>query len=135
MKIIVLKEHHGIVYLDASTPEQMDRACLSVLRARTATTEYKAWAADIKEPEEPVISFEDSQNLPPGKVRDVALAEWSDYHKRYECYERMKRDMERTQKALDTNNGKLAYKILYDHRHHEDEGFEVKDVHEEYPTD
>ena len=135
MKIIVLKEHHGTVYLDASTPEQMDKACLSVLRVRTNSQPYLEWLAAIVEPPEPTLSFDDSQALPSGKVRDVALAEWSEYHKKYECYERNKREAEKVQKALDTNNGKLAYKILYDNRHTEDEGFEVKDVYEEYPTD
>jgi hypothetical protein len=131
-RIIVLKEHHDTVYLDASTPEQMDRACLSVLRARTETPEYQEWAAEIQEPNEPALSFEASQALPPGKVREVALAEWGEYHKKVECYQRLKRDVERTKKALDENNGKLAYKILYEHRHHEDEGFEIREVREEY---
>jgi hypothetical protein len=73
--------------------------------------------------------------LPAGKVRDVALSEWAEYHRNYDIYEHNKRNAERTARALETTNGKLAYKILHDHRHNEDEGFEVRDVYEEYPTD
>lgn len=132
MKILILKEHHGTVYLNVSTPEQMDKVCLSILRARSSTDEYLSDVEENQKPQEPAISFDESQSLPAGRVRDVALAEWSGYHRDCEEYERRKHDFDRTTRALETNNGRLAYKILADHRHYEDEGFEIRDVLDEY---
>lgn len=135
-RIIILKEHHCCIYLDASTQEQLELVCLSILRARCNKPEYKEWVKEVLVPVvSPAISFEVASSFPEGKVRDLALAEWSEYHHSVAINERLRDRIERTERALQMNNGKLAYKLLHERRHCENEGFELHNVYAEYPVD
>jgi hypothetical protein len=135
MKIIVVSvgdndDRNDIIYLDASTPEKMDRACLSILKARRKDYEY--YYGTPTEPAKPSLSFEEVEKLPAGAIKDFALSEWSQYHKLRQQYESEREDIELMDKALSTNNGKLAYKILKGNSR--EQRFEIKDVQEEYPN-
>jgi hypothetical protein len=135
MKVILLKEHDRCLYIDASTQDQLESACLSILRVRCSRSEYKEWVDSILIPViPPVISFDIASSLPECKVRDLALSEWAEYHNLVTRNERLRDQIERTERALKTNNGKLAYRLLYERRHCENEGFELYDVYSEYPV-
>lgn len=127
-KILILEEHHGNRYFDVSTNEQLKKVCLFIVKDRYTRPEYQEWMDDNPEPVKPALSLEESQALPNGKVKDMALKEWEDYHRSLKRYTQHKRNVARIREAIQNEDDKLAYHILDYYRGWEDEGFEIVEI-------
>lgn len=111
-RIIVLEEHHGIVYLDASTDVQLEKACLSILQCKWEDGWFKAIGWQDEPPPQPPLTQEQTDQLPEGKVKDFALEEWASYQERLKIYNDEKKEMKLVEKAIKNQDGKLAYRLL-----------------------
>ena len=132
-RVMALKEHHDTVMLDVTTDEQLHAVCLQVVTARFSTPELQEWMNDTSPPDEPSLGRALSESLPSGSVRAAALYEWEQYDKRVQAIEQKKKDIADIRKAIETRDGRLAYKVMYRRRWVEDESFDIVKVFDQYP--
>lgn len=130
MKVILLKEHHGTIYLDASTLEKMYAACLSVVQAR-----YKLgyWYSDIaiekiEPPVKPIAPLDFKSQ--PDYIKFAFTEEIKKYNKNLDDYYSIMDNMNFLKEAL--KDGEMAYQFLLYRGDYECEGFDIVDVYETY---
>lgn len=135
MRILRLKEHHGDVYLDISTDERFAAVALSIINGRFGGNN-PYYYFDNDEPDKP-LSQEQIEALPEGSVKHFAFGELSNYT----SYTRQKMEWERaeradivTKEAIEKQDPKLAIQVLKLRSKYEDEGYEIINVLEEYPS-
>ncbi len=132
-KIMILKEHHGSVVLDISTPDQLQRAALSVVKGRfSGDNDY--YLVEMPEaPQDPGFTNADVEKMP-SALRENAFTALEEHGRKLEFYKRELREYEMLKRCIDTDDGKLAVRILNMRKGYEDEGFETYEVHDTYPT-
>jgi len=135
-RILILKEHHGNVYLNASTDEQLHAAALSVL---------EVWARDFADLEEEKahykqenyqelgMSIEEFRKLPSSEIKNrgmEAIAEHEAFIADIESHQRCRASMF---DAIARRDGSKAWDILKRERKHFDDQFELVQVHDVHP--
>ncbi len=111
-RIIIFKEKHGNRYFDASTEEKLHIAALKVLKERFES----GWYYEPEEPqgvEEEITGLRTSLEV----VKDSYLREQIERKLKHvegqmPSYLEYKREWETIQKALEENDGNLAYWVL-----------------------
>lgn len=130
MRILVLEEKHSTVFLNASTSTKLNRAALSVVKARL----HPDWGY-YYEPEAPEsinITLEDIDKLPAGKGQDALRKQFNSHRKEMAEYDKEKYMYERAVCAAAQNDGALAWRILQERSDGEYEGVFLTEVKDEY---
>lgn len=120
--IMVVSEHHGERYFDATSTEAIGLACLKLIKYRKDNGYYSA----PKEPEQPKYKPEDIAD--DHSLTKVVKRQWETYEDALEQYESDKEFDENLNKALDTKDYVLALQVLKDHYDYEDEGFRFEQL-------
>ena len=130
MRILVLEEKHGTAYLDASTEAKLYEAALSVVKSRL----HPEWGFYCEEdPPEPVgVTQEDIDKLPDGTGKNALVKQLATYKRELEEYERINENYANAKKAVETKDGKLAWRILLHRSDWEYEGVYLAEVKDEY---
>ena len=132
MRILVLEEKHGTFFLNASTSPKLNRAALSVVKARL----HPDWGYYYEEdpPESINITQEDIDKLPDGRGKETLKRQLEQYKKAFSHYERDRQDYEDAKRAVKTKDGKLAWQLLANrsNRGYEYEGVHLEEVKDEY---
>lgn len=110
--LIVLESKYNKSYIVAKSVTGFYRFFLKLLRERMESGNYYSNPSKDEPLLAPPVSREDAKKLPCGNIRRVALAEWDQYDENMKGYEEAKLEWEQMNKALDENNGKLAYEAL-----------------------
>ena len=134
MRVMILTEHHGKVYLDASTEERLHRAALSVIRGRFGVQSdyYGLGEEELREPKKP-FTEEQFANVP-DSLRQEADKQMATYRDEMRLYQARNNEANLILKALQEKDGKLAWKILKSRSHYMDESVEIVEVLETYPS-
>lgn len=132
-QIIYFKEHHGSIALDFSTPEQQQRAALSVVRGRFSGNNPYYPMDPPEEPKQPDFAEEDIDKLP-ASMQAAARVQYDQYKRAQANYAYEKRMQDAIKRCLDANDGKLALRIIMNRQSNCDEGYEVIEVYNEYPS-
>lgn len=131
-RIMILKEHHGTRYLDVSTDEKLESVALSVIKGRFGTkNDYYGYLEEPIPPKEPDFT-KDQYAAMPESLKKSADQIIEQYRLTYRVYKQHQKEYDLVKHCLESNDGKLAIKILKSRSHYEDEGFEIVDVKEEY---
>ena len=120
--ILVVKEKHGTRYFDARNAPSFAMACLKLLKERRDKGYY-----DVEEPrvKEPAISEEQVKALDESSgIKLAAEREWYWYKNSWADYEEDRAMLVEVNKAIETEDGLLAYCVLRHRDNHEYE--EVK---------
>ncbi len=131
VKILILKEHHGERYLDISTQAKLDKVALSVVKGRFSG-ENDYYPMEESDPPEPLDFTEEDISKMPESLKKTAQTTMDQYKRRLQQYEADQKREELVKGCLETNDAKLAWKILNSRKCNEDESFQVVDVDEEY---
>ena len=125
-RILVAKEKYGDRFFDITTNEQLDKVALFILRSRF---DEGCWYPKPHPPKTLDFSKSDIEKAPASiqaemkKVlathRDVVI-----------IYDDEKEDYDNIVKALDTNDGKLAMRILRNRDGYEYEGCQIEECEE-----
>lgn len=104
------REHHGDLYYDVTSDEQLEAVALSIL--------YDTWVdrwqyMEFEEPEKPALSEEAIVAMPECEAKKVALKEISDYKSELATEIEENAWNELCKETLLGRDGKLALWILY----------------------
>ena len=134
MRILVLKEKHSTVFLNASTVPKLHKAALSVVKSRL----HPDWGFYYEDdpPEFLNLTQSDIDKLPDGHGKEALKRQLEQYDKDLSDYDRNKQDYEDAKRAVKTKDGKLAWELLASRsnsRYEYEEVYleEVKDTYEE----
>jgi hypothetical protein len=130
-RVLILKEHHGERALDISTPEQLQKAALSVIKGRFGSDHDYYMLEEPELPESP-IAKEQIDVMSEGELKEAAKEIYSNYERNLEGYNETIKEINLIRKCIETNDGRLAWKILQQRQYIEDEGFKVLEVEEVY---
>lgn len=120
-RIAILKEKHADRYFDVTTDEQLHNVALYILRQRY---EQGYWYAEPTPPE--ALDFEASDiEKAPVSLRDEMQKRLKSHQRELQHYEQEKDDWDAVTRAISTNDGRLAFRILRDRNNYEYEGFEI----------
>lgn len=125
--VLVCHEKHGQLYYHAPNDAALCRAALSILRMRL---EAGHWYNDPTDelPPNPNMTDEQIAALPAGPIRDTAIREVA----RYRSAVREQGDaiemFADIKKAIEENNGKLAWRILRDRSDYEYERVSIEQL-------
>ena len=130
MRILVLEEKDSTTFLDASTDEKLHKAALSVVKSRLDSE----WGCYYEEdaPESMNIAQEVMNRVPEGRGRDALDKESAQYKRELESSKRMNNDYRKAKKAIETNDGKLAWRLLQSRSDWEYERVYLAEVQNEY---
>ena len=108
MKILIAHEKHGNRYYDASTPENLGRACLQILKERQEDGYY-----DLGDPPDgkDILSLEEIQELP-RRLQESERAMVNAYLKEERRYKQFKTDFDTLTKIIAEGDWQNAYKCL-----------------------
>ena len=122
-RILVVKEKHGTRYFDARTASSFAMACLKLLKERRDKGYY-----DVEEPriKEPAVSKEQVKAIDDGAIKLAALKEWAQYNDQWADYEEDRAILVEANKAIQTEDGLLAWCILRHRDNHQYEEVELE---------
>lgn len=130
MKIMVLREKYGNTYINVSTPEQLNKICLKIVKHRYVNNR-KQYIYESACPKMPDFSKESIDSLP-DSLKSSAKMTWMNYEQNLAGYKEERDMIDMVDKCMATQDGKLAYKILKFRSQNEYEGFDLIDVLEDY---
>jgi hypothetical protein len=135
-RILLLKEHHGKIALDISTPEQLIKAALSVVKGRFCGQHdyYNPYMEEPGLPIPPEISKEQYNAMPEGELKAAAKVIFERHERKMQHYDEEIKEINLIKRCLETNDGRLAWKILQRRKCNEYEGYEIIEVKDEYNT-
>jgi hypothetical protein len=127
--VLVCHQKHGDIYYNAPDDAALCKAALSILKERL---EDGYWYNDPADelPANPNMTDEQIDALPAGRIRDTARQEMTNYHVAVQEQGdaiSMWKDIHR---AIEENNGKLAWRILRDRRDYEYERCSIEQLQE-----
>ena len=109
-KILIAHEKHGNRYFDASTEELRNAAALKLLTERF---DEGYWYYKPNPPDDTLIlSAEQIVQLPTEVLRNQEAAKLRQYKRDFAEYEKEVEDHQLIQKAVQTKDAALAYKLL-----------------------
>jgi hypothetical protein len=125
-RILVAKEKYGDRYFDVTTDEQLDKVALFLLKSRF---DEGYWYPEPNPPEALDFSASDIEKAPASMQAEMkkVLATHRDV---VIIYDDEKEDYDNIVKALDTNDGKLAMRILRNRDGYEYEGCQIEECEE-----
>jgi len=118
--VLICKEKHGDIVFLAEKQDELDRISLHIIKER-----YKCYYFDEK-PKMPSLSEEQAALIPPGRVKDLAYEEIKNYKNQLRSWEISDKNCKILQKAVDDEDGKLAYHFLYQRQDHQYETIETE---------
>jgi len=122
-RILVLEEKHGTRHFDASTDKLLAQAALSVLKARF--DEGGWYYAPGVAPTKPDFAEADIEKMP-ASMQAAAKETFKQYRRSLNAWQQETDDYNRIKRAIDTNNGWLAWHILRDRSSYEYERAELE---------
>lgn len=129
--VLVLHEKHGDYYLNALTPEALCKSALSVLKGRMESGDFYN-EPEYEKPQQPELSREKAYALPVGKVKDLAERQWIEYNRALRDYEEENKQYNDIKKAIENEDGRMAYQILCSRSDYEYERISLELLREEY---
>lgn len=138
MKLLVLKEHHGDVYLDVSTPEKFNAVVLSIVKGRFQAEPRHDYYGPIElppEPTKPSVPADQITSIPDGPVRTAAYQEHETYRSRMRYWRAVAEQAELARKAIEEHDAKAAWHLLDIRSRYEDEGYRIEELDDLYYTE
>lgn len=130
-RVIVLREKHGDVILDASTDRALHKAALSVVKARFGGP--RSHLPEPKRPTQPDIPRDQVSKILNKKLYQAAQTAWRSYDCEMMDYLDDIDFVESIRRCLKQKNGKLAWQILEGRGRYEYEGISLEYVLDVYP--
>jgi hypothetical protein len=123
--ILVAEEKHGTRYFDAATKEILCKSALKLLKERY---DQDYWYGPGKKPERPsdLPSNDDIKNMPDGILKKTAISMLKRYNSELQYFLQEEEFFENVKKAVDNEDGELAWECLYDHRDGEYQGVKLE---------
>jgi hypothetical protein len=106
--VLIAKEKHGTVYMDALTAEGLYASCLALLKFRRKEEYY--YTPEL--PKKPSLTAEQAFTLPEGPVRNAANAEFNRYKRAMDDYHQQLEFVTGVDEAIKNEDGLLAYILL-----------------------
>ena len=136
-RIFVFREKHGDRFFLADTPERIKEFCWDLLKERHGEGE-DGWDC----PSENIKCLNDEKrelvlplwpraklgDLPSEALRNQYRSEWDEYDKQIKVWDDGIVFWQRVQVCLDTQDKKLAVKLVFELRDAEYEGFEIENL-------
>jgi hypothetical protein len=129
-QIIVFHEKHGPRYFAADTEEELQAACLKVVRERLAEEWYYT-----PEALDESVNLTDDQiaSLPTASLQAAARADRDRYRRKARENAQMQKEWDLVQKAVDTGDGEAAYQLIRLRSRAEYEGFNIEALESSEP--
>jgi len=131
-QVIVLREKHGDLILDASTEAKMQKAALSIVKARFGGPQ-SAYLEDLIEPTKPDIARDKINTILNKELHRAAESAWYNYDREMQRYLRAKDRNDDIRRCIAGKSGRLAIQILESRSSYEYEGFSIENVLDVYP--
>lgn len=127
--VLVCHEKHGDLYYHVPNDQALCRAALSILRERL---EAGHWYNDPKDelPADPNLTPEQIEALPAGPIRETAKREVASYQRAVREQGDAIEMWKNIHRAIEENNGKLAWTILRDRSDWEYERVSIETLQE-----
>ncbi len=122
MLLIILEGKHGNQEAIATSEAAFIAFCLCILTERMETGDYYL---EPEAPKKPVLTVEQSQALPEGKIRQAAMDEFASYRREMEYYANEKIFWDNATRAIKSRDGWLAYECLMERQDAEYEGIRI----------
>lgn len=125
-QLFVFNEKHGDRYIMVHSPEAEEKMFLKVLTERNQQGWY-SWMKDYKPyGDAPKYSREDIDKMPESMEFEKKrfMQELTRWEKLEKEADNIRNDWSRIQKAIQKNDGKLAYRLIDTYRDSEYEGYE-----------
>ena len=130
-RIFVFKEKHGDRYFLADTPERIQEFCFDLLKERHEDEDWDSPEANIEAEhigEKPKCPRDQVGVLPTKGLREQYSKKWAVWDKQFMAREARIAFWKRVRLCLDTQDKKLAVKLIFELRDAEYEGFEIENL-------
>src|SRR6478736_5758639 len=120
-KIIIFKEKHGDRHFDASTTKKVWAACLKILKERLDDGYW--YYVGTPPSADDILTEEQITQLPTENLQVEQSQKRKAYLRAQKSYEREVKFLEDAKQAVETGDGKIAYRLLLNRLDAEYEGF------------
>jgi hypothetical protein len=129
-RILILEEHHGTWYLDASTRALLEAAALSAVRGRFGCDNIY-YPIDVPSKPAPPFTEEELKHIPAVMQKD-ADRKIKEYERELQGYKLRMKELRLIDRCLRTNDGALAVRVLELRQGSSDECFRLEELLAEY---